>query len=248
MDPLAGDAVPATAETDAFEPEALPGRHGHGTAALDLLRRLYPAEHPVLRLSGDAEPPAATVSTVTAADLEESAHLLPALADAWNAASPYGLPWLVARLRAPGGCPWDREQDHLTLRQVPARGGLRGLRRARGRLDAGPCRGARRPAAPDRAARPVRRRGRRLRPGRRPARHLRQDRAAPPARLRRRDGEHVRRGDPQLGAHQGRRARHGRARHTQRSRHARRLRRPLEVAAGARLRPGDAGARGRPRL
>ena len=22
----------------------------------------------------------------------------------------------MARLRAPGGCPWDREQDHLTLR------------------------------------------------------------------------------------------------------------------------------------
>ncbi len=32
-------------------------------------------------------------------------------------ASPYGLPWLVARLRAPDGCPWDREQDHRSLRK-----------------------------------------------------------------------------------------------------------------------------------
>jgi MazG family protein len=32
-------------------------------------------------------------------------------------ASPHALPWLVARLRAPDGCPWDREQDHLTLRK-----------------------------------------------------------------------------------------------------------------------------------
>jgi MazG family protein len=115
--PGANDEAPsASDETDSFEPDALPGRHGHGTAALDLLRRLYPADHPVLRLMGDAETSPATLSTVTAADLEESAHLLPALNDAWNSASPYGLPWLVARLRAPGGCPWDREQDHLTLR------------------------------------------------------------------------------------------------------------------------------------
>ncbi len=115
--PADGRGAPArSAEAGTFEPEALPGRHGHGTVALELLRRLYPADHPVLRLSGDASASNETLSTVTAADLEEGAHLLPALHDAWNAASPYGLPWLVARLRAPGGCPWDREQDHLTLR------------------------------------------------------------------------------------------------------------------------------------
>ena len=46
-------------------------------------------------------------------------------------------PALAGRAAArPGGCPWDREQDHLSLRPVPARGGVRGLRRARGRLDA----------------------------------------------------------------------------------------------------------------
>jgi tetrapyrrole methylase family protein/MazG family protein len=115
-DTAAGDGTAEGTETDTFEPEVLPGRHGHGTAALELLRRLYPAEHPVLRLPGASEPSRSTVSTLTAAELEGSAHLLPALTDAWNAASPYGLPWLVARLRAPGGCPWDREQDHLTLR------------------------------------------------------------------------------------------------------------------------------------
>jgi tetrapyrrole methylase family protein/MazG family protein len=114
--PAEGEDTPAQGETGAFDPRLLPGRHGHGTAALDLLRRLYPADHPIVRLSAASEPSQMTISTVTAAELEESAHLLPALADAWNAASPYGLPWLVARLRAPGGCPWDREQDHQTLR------------------------------------------------------------------------------------------------------------------------------------
>jgi tetrapyrrole methylase family protein/MazG family protein len=115
--PAANHETPAAnAKTDPFEPDALPGRHGHGTAALDLLRRLYPADHPVLGLTGDAGTSRATISTVTAADLEGSAHLVPPLAHGWNAASPYGLPWLVARLRAPGGCHWDREQNHLTLR------------------------------------------------------------------------------------------------------------------------------------
>jgi tetrapyrrole methylase family protein/MazG family protein len=89
----------------------LPGRHGHGDDPLALLRRLYPADHPVL---GDGR--AATVSTVALPDLVAGPHLLPALGDIANVASPYGLAWLVARLRQPDGCPWDREQDHLTLR------------------------------------------------------------------------------------------------------------------------------------
>jgi tetrapyrrole methylase family protein/MazG family protein len=42
---------------------------------------------------------------------------VPALEPLANVASPYALPWLVARLRAPDGCPWDREQDHLSLRK-----------------------------------------------------------------------------------------------------------------------------------
>jgi len=42
---------------------------------------------------------------------------VPALEPLANGASPYALPWLVARLRAPDGCPWDREQDHLSLRK-----------------------------------------------------------------------------------------------------------------------------------
>jgi tetrapyrrole methylase family protein/MazG family protein len=116
--PAEDGGTPARLPDDrsSFEPDALPGRHGHGTLALDLLRRVYPAGHPVVRLAGDPEPRQATLSTLTGSELEEAPHLLPAVADALNAASPFGLPWLVARLRAPGGCPWDREQDHLTLR------------------------------------------------------------------------------------------------------------------------------------
>lgn len=110
--------APATSDAPAYLPDALPGRHGHGTDPLALLARLYPPDHPVVPLSGsDGTPGAAiTLAELTPDAAAAHPHVLPRLAARWNAASPYGLPWLVARLRAPGGCPWDREQDHRTLR------------------------------------------------------------------------------------------------------------------------------------
>jgi MazG family protein len=98
-----------------FDPDGayalLPGRHGHGGDPLALVRRLYPAAHPVMAESGDA-----TVGTVDAAALAAAPHLLPALEPAANPAGAFGLAWLVHRLRQPDGCPWDREQDHRTLK------------------------------------------------------------------------------------------------------------------------------------
>lgn len=119
--PDARDAEPpAPAEPDAapYLADLLPGRHGHGSDPLALLRRLYPADHPVVPLSGPDGAPGVgtTLAEVTREQLAAVPHVLPRLADRRNAASPFGLAWLVARLRAPGGCPWDREQTHLTLR------------------------------------------------------------------------------------------------------------------------------------
>ncbi|CAN5823931.1 hypothetical protein BH24CHL5_BH24CHL5_05790 [soil metagenome] len=92
---------------------ALPGRAAHAGAPADMLAALYPAAHPVHGLLGAAD---TTVATITDEQLVTGARYVPALEPLANAASPYGLPWLVARLRAPDGCPWDREQDHLSLR------------------------------------------------------------------------------------------------------------------------------------
>jgi tetrapyrrole methylase family protein/MazG family protein len=92
----------------------LPGRAAHAGSAAQMLRALYPADHPVYPIPG-GEP--ATIAGVTAEQLAASAHYLPAVAAIDNGASPFSLPWLVARLRAPDGCPWDREQDHLSLRK-----------------------------------------------------------------------------------------------------------------------------------
>ncbi len=92
----------------------LPGRAAHSESAVEMLRALYPADHPVHPIQ-DGQP--ATVGTITNEQLSGAAHFVPALEPLANVASPHALPWLVARLRAPDGCPWDREQDHLSLRK-----------------------------------------------------------------------------------------------------------------------------------
>ncbi len=90
----------------------LPGRAAHAHDAVALLRAMYPADHIVAGLDGA---PDSSIGAVSAKELDDSAHFLPALVGESNTASPHGLPWLVARLRAPDGCPWDREQTHQSL-------------------------------------------------------------------------------------------------------------------------------------
>jgi MazG family protein len=96
-----------------FSPAAVPGRSAHAGGPAALLRALYPGDHVVYAMDGRT---AATVASVTDEELTTAAHYVPALDALANVASPHALPWLVARLRAPDGCPWDREQDHLSLR------------------------------------------------------------------------------------------------------------------------------------
>jgi MazG family protein len=99
-----------------FEPPVLPGRHARPADALAILAALYPADHPVRGLLGATD---TTIGALRASALEapEEAWFVPPLLGEANLASPHGLPWLAARLRAPDGCPWDREQTHLTLRK-----------------------------------------------------------------------------------------------------------------------------------
>jgi len=94
-------------------PSPLPGRHGPGgDDPIAVFRRLYPAEHPVGRFG---EPDGTTVGELAPADLAGPLYLAPVAPEA-AFASPWGMPWLSDRLRAPDGCPWDREQTHDSLR------------------------------------------------------------------------------------------------------------------------------------
>lgn len=91
------------------EPE-LPGRLGTGW---DLLVRLYGADRGVTLLPNGST---STISACRAGGADASlAIYIPALAPLDGLATPWTMPWLSARLRAPDGCPWDREQTHASL-------------------------------------------------------------------------------------------------------------------------------------
>jgi tetrapyrrole methylase family protein / MazG family protein len=93
--------------------EVLPGRHvHHDDDPAALLRRIYPADHPVGRF-GAAE--GLTVGELAADSLAAPLYL-PPVAPELAVASPWAMPWLSNRLRLPDGCPWDREQTHESLR------------------------------------------------------------------------------------------------------------------------------------
>ena len=113
FDPAMPLVIVAQAGTTALSP--LPGRQAHAASPAAMLRALYPADQPVHRLGEAGQPH--TIGEVTDDELAADSHFIPALDPLHNLASPYALPWLVARLRAPDGCPWDREQDHLSLRK-----------------------------------------------------------------------------------------------------------------------------------
>ena len=96
------------------DPQPLPGRHGPaGRSAVTLLKRLYPADHPVGRFG---TPEGTTIEALTHADLGASFYLSP-IAPELASAGPWGMPYISERLRRPDGCPWDREQTHETLRK-----------------------------------------------------------------------------------------------------------------------------------
>jgi MazG family protein len=92
----------------------LPGRAGPGgREPLAVLRRLYPADHPVGRFGASD---GFTVGSLDAAGLEAPLYLAP-IAPELAVAGPWAMPWIADRLRAPDGCPWDREQTHTSLRK-----------------------------------------------------------------------------------------------------------------------------------
>jgi MazG family protein len=94
--------------------EPLPGRHRDPAAsAPDILRRLYPRDHPVGLLGRQVD---ATVGGLVETDLAWPVYL-PPVPRVEALAGPWAMPWISDRLRRPDGCPWDREQTHRSLRK-----------------------------------------------------------------------------------------------------------------------------------
>jgi tetrapyrrole methylase family protein/MazG family protein len=90
--------------------DQLPGRLGTGW---ELLTRLYGAERAVTLLPSGS---ASTIGSCASGGAGDGQPIYVAgLAPLDAFASPWTMPWLSARLRAPDGCPWDREQTHASL-------------------------------------------------------------------------------------------------------------------------------------
>jgi MazG family protein len=106
---------PGVAHAESSDPiQALPGRHGPaGRDPIELLRRLYPADHVVGRLG---LPETTSIGALSADDLGGPLYLAP-LAPEAAVAGPWAMPAISERLRRPDGCPWDREQTHASLRK-----------------------------------------------------------------------------------------------------------------------------------
>jgi MazG family protein len=111
LPPGRGDALPP-GRGDPLPP--IPGRHAHADAGpLDVLRRLFPADHAALvGAAGDER----TIADLSAGDLDAGVAIRPlpvelAFGGLWT------MPAISARLRQPDGCPWDREQTHASLRK-----------------------------------------------------------------------------------------------------------------------------------
>jgi tetrapyrrole methylase family protein/MazG family protein len=90
---------------------------------LSLMER-YPAEHPVTLVRAAGVAGAQQVWTVPLHLLDHQDGLdhltcayLPPLSPLADPRGPEGVSYIVARLLGPGGCPWDREQTHLSIRQ-----------------------------------------------------------------------------------------------------------------------------------
>lgn len=91
------------------------------TALHRVLSDLFPAKHPLIRIEAAGMPDERT-SEHTVADLgvlggNVVAFWIPAMDDLEAGADPRTMQHIVARLRQPDGCPWDRKQTHESLRK-----------------------------------------------------------------------------------------------------------------------------------
>jgi tetrapyrrole methylase family protein/MazG family protein len=123
---------------DPLDPHPDPGRPAllaplpgaaHLPTLRDALLALYPPDHAAVIVSTDVSPPQhkemPLAALADAAPPDEPARLpdgqaclyLPALPPERNLRTFDGLEAIVHRLRAPGGCPWDRAQTHESLKR-----------------------------------------------------------------------------------------------------------------------------------
>lgn len=86
---------------------------------LHAIKRHYPAAHEVdvLVLAEEPAPKPIRLSLGEALARQPDVLYIPPLTPLEQLDEPNTLRWIMARLRAPDGCPWDQEQTHQTLKK-----------------------------------------------------------------------------------------------------------------------------------
>jgi len=104
-------------EPNPMVPTLLVGLDGQASfeEATGALRRALPTSQPLWLLKSGGPAKRATLAELSVPAPDVEAVFVPALAPELAERSLSGLRYLVHRLRAPGGCPWDREQTHESL-------------------------------------------------------------------------------------------------------------------------------------
>lgn len=93
----------------------------NASGAKQWLTRFYPEDHPV-QLVHAAGTPDCRIEALPLYEMDRrtidhrTTVYVPPLPEIDNVRTFAGLMWLTRRLRGPGGCPWDREQTHATLK------------------------------------------------------------------------------------------------------------------------------------
>jgi tetrapyrrole methylase family protein / MazG family protein len=97
-------------------PALLTNVHSHELALQlkNVLLTTYPGEHIVFVVHGDEKKEEELIDLEPSAFSEATSLYIPALGEGTSFES---FAEIVAHLRAPNGCPWDREQNHETLRK-----------------------------------------------------------------------------------------------------------------------------------
>jgi tetrapyrrole methylase family protein / MazG family protein len=122
-DPFAGGSLPISPLRPALISQVYDQRIASGVKLA--LMRLYPDDHPITVLQAAGNVAMEQVATVPLAELDHGRvimpdHLttlyVPKVEGLERSRTADGLQRIIARLRAPGGCPWDREQTHASIR------------------------------------------------------------------------------------------------------------------------------------
>ncbi len=122
-DPFAGGSLPISPLRPALISQVYDRRIASGVKLA--LMRLYPDDHPITVLQAAGNVAMERVATVPLAELDHGRvimpdHLttlyVPKVEGLERSRTADALQQIMARLRAPEGCPWDREQSHASLR------------------------------------------------------------------------------------------------------------------------------------